>query len=121
MKPLLLTAVAILSIAAKAPQDFGPAPDLEGAKADAERGVKVFLKDEDSAHFRYRDEPLKLGKKGWFVCGQVNAKNSYGGYSGFQTFSATVNPGEEVYVKIAPVGLGFNECFRKSLAPPVSE
>jgi hypothetical protein len=44
--------------------------------------VKAQLKDPDSAKFR----GLKpMGDKGG-ICGWVNAKNGYGGYSGYQVF-----------------------------------
>ncbi|MGY8590652.1 hypothetical protein QRO08_15945 [Paracidovorax citrulli] len=44
------------------------------------------LKDPDSAKFRN----IKLAKTdtagAWVMCGEVNAKNSYGGYAGFGRF-----------------------------------
>ena len=50
----------------------------------AEESVKARLKDAGSAQFRsvairqYKGAPL--------VCGEVNAKNSFGGYGGYQKF-----------------------------------
>lgn len=32
------------------------------------------------------------GRKGWMICGQFNAKNSYGAYVGFAPFSAVQDP-----------------------------
>lgn len=46
----------------------------------AERAIAEQLRDPDSAKYKYR------GAGGLFVCGEVNAKNSFGAYSGFQTF-----------------------------------
>jgi hypothetical protein len=47
--------------------------------------VRLKLKDPDSAQFR--KTYFHRGKSGVPVaCGQVNAKNSMGGYSGFQRF-----------------------------------
>lgn len=44
--------------------------------------VKAELKDPDSAKFR---DIKPMGEKGG-VCGWVNAKNEYGGYTGFAVF-----------------------------------
>lgn len=50
----------------------------------AQESVRAQLKDAESAEFRnvairnYKGAPL--------VCGEVNAKNSFGGYSGYQQF-----------------------------------
>jgi hypothetical protein len=50
----------------------------------AKESVRTQLKDAESAEFRnvairdYKGAPL--------VCGEVNAKNSFGGYSGYQQF-----------------------------------
>lgn len=47
--------------------------------------LKRNLKDTDSAKFR--DVFLSRDSKGTvWVCGKINAKNSYGGYSGFERF-----------------------------------
>jgi hypothetical protein len=45
------------------------------------------LKDPDSAHFRdvRVSSPPTIAPK-VIVCGEVNAKNSYGGYTGFKRF-----------------------------------
>ena len=42
------------------------------------------LKDPDSAQFRN----LRVSAGGVARCGEVNAKNSYGGYTGFRAFVA---------------------------------
>lgn len=42
------------------------------------------LKDPDSAQFRN----LRVVSGGAALCGEVNAKNSYGGYNGFKSFVA---------------------------------
>lgn len=49
-------------------------------------GVVALLKDPDSAKFR--NVALKPFGDGKVVCGEVNAKNSYGGYVGFRGFAA---------------------------------
>ncbi|WP_070401292.1 hypothetical protein [Hydrogenophaga sp. PML113] len=57
--------------------------------ADTQRLVSDRLKDPGSAQFRnvrvqqYLQGPLKI------ICGEINAKNSYGGYVGFRQFAAS--------------------------------
>lgn len=52
--------------------------------ADVHSKIVAGLKDPDSAQFR----SVTSGQKGdqVYYCGEVNAKNSYGGYEGFQRF-----------------------------------
>ncbi len=74
---------------------------LTGQQTQAvERGVKVVLKDPDSARFG----PMKAGVNSAgkvFVCGYVNARNSFGGYTGMTPFS-----GEFVGPSFAQVAIG---------------
>lgn len=44
------------------------------------------LKDAESARFRDIKHASHETAGLWFVCGQVNAKNSFGAYEGFQPF-----------------------------------
>lgn len=53
------------------------------ALVDGKRAVTNSLKDPESARFRN----LK-SSGGLFLCGEVNAKNSMGGYTGFKKFYA---------------------------------
>lgn len=69
------------------------APAFAQGKADSALIAKVHkevsrdFKDPDAAKYRglgiYK---TKTGKTGNFVCGEVNAKNSYGAYVGFRGF-----------------------------------
>lgn len=45
------------------------------------------LKDPSSAQFR--NLRMVIGKGGAALCGEINGKNSYGGYIGFQPFAVT--------------------------------
>ena len=55
----------------------------------AKKSVASSLKDPTSAQFRnVRLVPYVNGK---VVCGEVNGKNSYGGYSGFTAFVSGIN------------------------------
>lgn len=68
--------------------DYGPFPD------SYQETIKTYmasvLKDPDSARFDFSRTPVKAwygyGEKtfGWATCAGVNAKNSYGGYTGSQ-------------------------------------
>lgn len=62
---------------------FKPSADQAQQIADAEALVKQSLKDPESAKFRnlFTSETPNHTP---VVCGEVNAKNSMGGYSGFE-------------------------------------
>lgn len=71
-------------------------------RAVIEAGVRSRLKDPDSAKFRGLVAGMPPDKSGIFVCGWVNAKNSFGGYTGDRPFGGVfLNP--KTY---AVIGLG---------------
>ena len=69
----------------------------------AKTTVANLLKDPESAQFRnvklveYKGRPrftngaVVSPKEGYVVCGEINGKNSYGGYVGFKSFVAGVS------------------------------
>ena len=60
-----------------------PSKEADAAKVQVVKmSIAKSLKDPDSAKFR--GVKLKWGT----VCGEVNAKNSYGGYAGYRRFYA---------------------------------
>lgn len=61
----------------------------EDAIKKAQEAVANSLKDPGSAQFR--NVRLKPYLDGQVVCGEVNGKNSYGGYVGFSPFVASTN------------------------------
>lgn len=70
--------------------DPGNRAKAEKAAADYIAGI---LKDPESARFRFQFPPIagsisgmSLHRSGYFLCGEVNARNSYGGYGGFKPF-----------------------------------
>jgi hypothetical protein len=87
MKPLGAAALLFLvgSAHAAMPRDLG----AWGAKAKAE--LVHSLKDPESARFRemFVSSQSDGGSLRPVLCGQVNAKNSMGGYGGFQRFVVT--------------------------------
>lgn len=94
-------------------RDIGPEPDYARAKQVVKAWVLQNLKDPDSAKFDWRGEGWNKTKKGWVICGRVNAKNSYGGYTGYQQFRMRVVNGVSDGSWMAPPGLGHNDCNSK--------
>src|SRR4051794_6866254 len=67
----------------------------------AKNAIRRNLKDEDSAKFRdvyvnqlYHIENGKRVHRGNTICGEVNAKNSFGGYTGYQYFQVVTYVGK---------------------------
>lgn len=77
---LIASALAFMLAATPAPR---PLTKVEMTALEME--IKANLKDPDSAKI----EPLPY-RGGLTLCGRVNAKNSYGGYTGFVPFNAMV-------------------------------
>ncbi|UQN71768.1 hypothetical protein [Burkholderia multivorans] len=66
--------------------------------------IKNVAKDPESV--RIRNVVARRGDDGLFkFCGELNAKNSYGGYTGFQPFSAFAakNGAHVIYVGVAGI------------------
>lgn len=61
-------------------------PDINALKKRTmtvgKEAVLESLKDPSSAQFKN----VRTSKDGWVLCGELNAKNSYGGYTGFKRF-----------------------------------
>lgn len=80
-KIILLASVFVL---------FGCKPGADKAIALAQNEIAAAMKDPDSAKFRYlrfiESAENEDGTVTGFVCGHVNAKNSYGAYAGFSPF-----------------------------------
>jgi len=85
----------------------GDKPDYETAKAHAKETILRNLKDPDSAKFRDSTPLFKtlynfgMGAIGnyeplWALCIEVNAKNSYGGYTGFEKWIVKFRNGQPV-------------------------
>lgn len=59
------------------------------------RGVVDHLKDPESARFGKLVVGPNRKESGAVVCGQVNARNSFGGYTGMQPFMGFMGPGKD--------------------------
>lgn len=79
-----LTAVAISAAAVAVP--IGK-PLTPAEKAMIQHAVRAELLDPDGAQFRLGADNVKAEK----YCGLVNAKNSYGGYTGYKVFFIIVD------------------------------
>jgi hypothetical protein len=92
---MLKTAIAALVIAACT----SPALAQKGKDAqlisEAKRSVADLFKDPDSVRFCDIGIYQRYNSDQRFLCGEVNAKNSYGAYVGYKTFYATKG---DVYV-----------------------
>ena len=66
-------------------------PEMQRAFEDV---VRRSLKDPDSAKFKHYFA-YKTEKGTIQECGAVNSKNSYGGYSGFEDYSAIVTEDDQ--------------------------
>lgn len=88
--------------------DFGPMPTTGQFVSAVEKAIKRRLKDPSSAQFDYPYHAHKgwfkplLEKReyGWWTCGLVNAKNSFGGYTGYAHFVAVYNAGRISYLGV---------------------
>ncbi|MET3761694.1 hypothetical protein [Sphingomonas sp. UYEF23] len=69
-----------------------PAPGVKeiDTKVEAEMNLKAGLKDAESATFR-NEFVSGLASGAQMLCGEVNSRNSFGGYTGFKRFIASPN------------------------------
>ncbi len=86
----ILTSCATPSESQLLALNYGHAP--KNYKEIFENGVKSGLKDPKSAQIRNVKEPKKFWSKDlyrgltpfWLICGELNAKNSFGAYVGYE-------------------------------------
>lgn len=108
---LIAVAVLVLSGCASAPSkqeianaDYGAPMSPAQCQLIAEEAIRNQLKDPDSAEFKNETPCFKdwmssvpiLGMKaafGYLQTGEVNGKNSYGGYVGFRPFMVLMKNG----------------------------
>lgn len=93
--------------------DCGPKPEAAIFQQAIKIWMQATLKDPDSALYRLfsdpvkgcvRDAPISGGKLhfGWLVYADVNAKNGFGGYVGYQSYYFFFRDGKIVGVKQPP-------------------
>lgn len=74
---------------------FGCKPGADKAISLAQNEVASSMKDPDSAKFRYvryiASGESEDGTVSGFVCGNINAKNSYGAYAGYSPFIVKIS------------------------------
>lgn len=88
--------------------DYGPEPTRAAVESKVRAYFDVTLKDAESARYRFDPAVTKYWIKetgwatakrslvGWLAKVDVNAKNSYGGYTGFQRYEFLFKDGEIV-------------------------
>lgn len=101
---VLILTLLLLSACASGPPtreelssaDYGSPISQQDAEAQAEQFLRGYLKDPDSAIYEWnpvgrgwvREAPIYGGglKFGYILRGNVNARNSFGGYTGFKPY-----------------------------------
>lgn len=84
MKKVLLCVLSFIALTAFA---AGKPPKVNESEL---RKEFTSLKDQDSAKFRNIKFAPAEAEDSWVMCGEYNAKNSYGGYAGFSRFMGMV-------------------------------
>src|SRR4051812_27370730 len=102
MLPLAIAGCVSTKAKTSSPRIDGIATLTAAQTKALQEGVKGRLKDPDSARFgELAAGNMKDGSI--HVCGLVNSKNSYGGYTGMAPYSANIN-GTEVSQINGPTG-----------------
>lgn len=102
-------------------------PDFETAKTLAEQAIIEKLKDPESARFKsatplvkmlYNYSPAATREAIWGMCMEVNAKNSLGGYTGFQWWYVKFRDSKPITnAGTLGVGQGDYDCRRALKSP----
>lgn len=93
------TSIDLAKMYTKDLREFLDINGVEKTLAEAQNAVRGYLKDPDSAKFQnMRIVDFNGGKA---VCGNMNGKNSYGGYVGFKSFVAGTM-GAKIYDTSSP-------------------
>lgn len=105
----VVTALTLSGCGPKAP----PEPSLEEKiSSAAEEALKLKLKDPESAQFRNMYIKKTESEGLYAVCGELNAKNSMGGYVGFKPFLVFAKT-ETSEINIEGTYIDDNECSIK--------
>jgi hypothetical protein len=84
-KPTLICAAFLLVAGCAGVDQVGPeVPAPAAAVQVVESAAANQMKDPDSAHFR--NVHAFQSQKGLIICGEINAKNAFGGYVGYSHF-----------------------------------
>ncbi len=89
------------------------APTPDGAQAATKAYFEESLFDSGSAQYKFDQTPtqghLTMGnirEFGWFMCGEVNAKNRMGGYVGYRPFLVYFDPTDPNKVRDGSIDSG---------------
>lgn len=104
--------MAVLALVIPAALMVGCAPDNEQIIALVTPVIANKFKDPDSAHFRnLKVVQVNSPALKWYVCGEVNAKNGFGGYVGYERFYGLVEGQEVKYEQLEKVAEKFDLPF----------
>jgi len=128
MRYLVLVAAALLAGCQSMPTkqqtdsaDYGPKPNNHEQAIKNE--LSIILKDPDSAKIKYITKPKKnwyLNPKNfntkfdyaWLSCANINAKNSFGAYTGYKTHAFFIKNNIVIYHQNDLLNSGrFIKCF----------
>ena len=103
------TSMELATTYAKATTEFLKTSNSKTAIAKTQELAKKSLKDPESAQFR----DVKIQNYGdlKIICGEINAKNSYGGYVGFKRFMGSPTGGvsmEDLSGKYPEINASYN-------------
>lgn len=82
----------------------------------AKHVIQEMLKDPESARFR-RIYGAKGGVRKIAICGEVNAKNSYGGYTGYKPFMVFEDGNEGFIWDSSATGYSFDNMLISQICP----
>lgn len=111
MRSILCMLLFLVSFAAAAEGAF-----VRPATSEEQQAVIKHIQNKarDSDSVKVRDlQVAPDGKGNLLVCGEVNGKNGYGGFTGFQTFYGMIFPASEKHETLAYVlGIGSTDTKR---------
>jgi hypothetical protein len=131
MERSAIVACAAMALLAQATatraQETEPIPAAEVAlRQTAEAAVRDTLRDPDSARFKWPATSAFVVVQSWRMggllngrtfrdveigCGQVNARNGFGGYTGFTAFRVVIKDGAAVDAVVDPDAGPNTRCF----------
>jgi hypothetical protein len=110
MRRLMLIA-ALLALGTANADAADETPQSAGAflTANSHGLLEGYLRDYPATRFR-RVYPHRYeagpGKPFWYLCGEINAKNGLGGYTGWETFAITVEGDDRIAITLGTDGPG---------------
>ncbi|OTA15240.1 exported hypothetical protein [Xenorhabdus beddingii] len=109
----LLAVLVLISVSFFAKSAITDRPLTQQEISLVESELKVSLKDPDSAKFKHVNLIQDSESSIDIYCGQVNAKNSYGGYVGFKPFIMVLLTNDKNERKVMELPTGEESSIRE--------